>query len=224
MAACLPGFSDLHEKRRRCLFWSLTEYLTARREHELINREKAEYWGSANPASKHNFRTLADNAEPLCLMSAKQLFYCDSTLMACYLFHPLITFSFLPDAVMTRGIPPREPVFPHLGSCFGIWDLALCGRARWKARYRQILPGGWAASPTPAPCPREKRQRWQDAPCREDTSTSNRVCSGSWSWVWLQGSFCCYSEGSGRLSTNRAVTTFKVFLLYFFPILFKLSW
>lgn len=77
------------------------------KEHELINRKQAIYEESANPASKHNFRALADNAEPLCLMSLKQLFYSKNSLMACYLLHPLKTFSFLPIFSIQKWHTPK---------------------------------------------------------------------------------------------------------------------
>jgi len=96
--------------------------------------------------SKHNFRALADNAKPLCLMSLKQLFYSKNSLMACYLLHPLKTFSFLPDTEMTYSIPKKKlrkipTVFPDLGSCFGRWNLAHRGQMNWKVRYRRIPVG-----------------------------------------------------------------------------------
>lgn len=82
-------------------FWSLTEYFSAHKEHELINRKQNIYRQNANPVSKHDFRALADNAEPLCLMSLKQLFDSKNSLMVCYLLPPLKTFSLPPDMEMT---------------------------------------------------------------------------------------------------------------------------
>lgn len=95
------------------------------------------------------FGTLADNAEPLCLMSLKQFFYFKNSLMACYLLHPLKTFSFLPDTEMTYSIQKRKKktlrknltVFPDLGSCFGHWNSALSSQMKSKVRYRRIPLG-----------------------------------------------------------------------------------
>lgn len=113
------------------------------------------------------------------------------------------------------GIPPSRKLFWHLG-LGALWPSEV------KSQVQANPARGLSCQPHASSVP--KGEKAAMAGCTlQDTSTSNRVCSGSWSWVWLQGSFCCYSEGSGRLSTNRAVTTFKVFLLHFFPILFKLS-
>lgn len=48
-------------------FWSLTEFSSAQKEHEFINRKQNIYRENANPVSKHDFRALADNAELMCL-------------------------------------------------------------------------------------------------------------------------------------------------------------